>query len=75
MQEGFQIWISLRKQGEILSTILLFLYCNFRAELQIERAARVEAESQAQLLSKEKEKENLKLKELEDIRKELEELL
>ena len=75
MQEGFQIWILLRKQGEILSTILLFLCCNIRAELQIERAARVEAESQAQLLSKEKEKENLKLKELEDIRKELEELL
>merc|ERR1711892_665464 len=46
-----------------------------RAELQVEKAARVEAESHAALLSEEKEIESLKLKELEDIRNELEQLL
>ena len=47
----------------------------FRAELEEEKAAREVAESQAAFLSKEKEKESLKLKELEDIHKELEQLL
>eukprot|EP00092_Neocalanus_flemingeri_P011175 GFUD01012038.1.p1 GENE.GFUD01012038.1~~GFUD01012038.1.p1 ORF type:complete len:586 (+),score=193.29 GFUD01012038.1:46-1803(+) len=46
-----------------------------RAELKVEKAAREEAESHAALLSEEKELESLKLKELEDIRKELEQLL
>ena len=48
---------------------------NFRAELLVEKAARAEAESHAALLTEEKELERKKLKELEDIREELEQLL